>query len=115
MAISTSPPSTAKYRSFTWAARLITTNMAKKTTAAPVSPWSSHSSMGTKAWHPSSTTCRGLSISPFLRRVSRCLPKVRQKKIFTSSEDWNVLPAMLIHARAFTPPLPWTASPKTAV
>ena len=58
---------------------------------------------------------QGVVIRPFLRRVSRCLPKVRQKKIFTSSEDWNVLPAMLIHARAFTPPLPWTASPKMAV
>ena len=37
------------------------------------------------------------------------------KKIFTSSLVWNVRPAMLIHARASTPPLPCTLTPKKIV
>ena len=56
--------------------------------------------------------CRGWLMSPLPRSTSRCLAKVRIKAIFTSSEDWKVLPAMLIQARASTPPLPWICSPK---
>ena len=36
-------------------------------------------------------------------------------RIFTSSLVWNVRPAMLIHARASTPPPPCTLTPKKIV
>ena len=109
------PPRAAKYRSLMPAERLMARKMAKNTIAAPVSPCISHRSMGTRAWQPSSITWRGWSSLLPLRSTSRCLAKVRIKAIFTSSEDWKVLPAMLIHALASTPPLPTTCSPKKLV
>ena len=55
---------------------------------------------------------QGVVDEPLAPEHVRCLAKVRIKAIFTSSEDWKVLPAMLIQARASTPPLPWICSPK---